>query len=328
MKEINSAEDMRELANSFRESRTLLSAFELKIFTVLNKHMMTSEEVAQKINANQRSTDRLMNALCAMGILKKVHGKFYNTDLASKYLIEGKPEFMGGLYHTKNLWDTWSNLTDSVIKGSSFISNQNKTEKDDWVKDFIGAMHYRGVNQGKILAMMIDLTNVKRMLDVGGGSAAFSMEIVKKNPAINAVVLDLPYVIPLTKKYVSESGLSDKFNFLEGDYLSKDFEGSYDLVLLSAIVHINSYEQNKMLIKKCGDALNQNGMIIISDFVMNEDRTHPTHGALFSLNMLVGTSNGDTYTEKEIREWFETAGLSKIERKNTSFGTDLMIAIK
>jgi len=328
MKESNSAEDIRELANSFRESRTFLTDFELKIFTVLDKHLMTSDEAAKKINADSRATDRLMNALCSMGLLKKVHGKFYNTDLSSKYLVEGKPEFMGGLYHTNNLWDTWSNLTDSVIKGSSIISNQNKTEKDDWVKSFIGAMHYRGVNQGKIIAMMIDLTNVKRMLDVGGGSAAFSMEFVKRNPAINAVVLDLPYVIPLTKKYVSEAGLTNEFNFLEGDYLTRDFEGSYDLILLSAIVHINNFEQNKMLIKKCADALNKNGMIIISDFVMNDDRTKPYHGTLFSLNMLVGTANGDTYTEKEIREWFDSAGLSKIERKNTSFGTDLMIAVK
>ena len=204
MNEIKSSEDIRELANSFRESRVLLTAVELKVFTVLNKHMMTSDEVAQKINTNPRATNRLMNTLCAMGILRKVHGKFYNSDLSSKYLAEGKPEFMGGLYHTNNLWDTWSNLTDSVINGSSFISNQNKTEKDDWVKSFIGAMHYRGVNQGKIIAMMIDLTNVKRMLDVGGGSAAFSMEFVKKNPEIDAVVLDLPYVIPLTKKYVAK----------------------------------------------------------------------------------------------------------------------------
>ena len=328
MNEINSSEDIRELANSFRASRTLLTAFELKIFTVLDKHMMTSDEVAHKINANQRSTDRLMNALCAMGILKKVHQKFYNTDISSKYLVEGKPEFMGNLYHTNNLWDTWSHLTDSVIKGSSVVSDDNKSEKDDWVKYFIGAMHYRGVNQGKILAMLIDITNVKRMLDVGGGSAAFSMEIVKKNPSINAVVLDLPYVLPLTKKYVSESGLSDKFSFLEGDYLTRDFEGSYDLILLSAIVHINNYEQNKLLIKKCADALNKDGMIVISDFVMDDGRTKPYHGALFSLNMLVGTANGDTYTEKEIREWFHSAGLSNIERKNTSFGADLIIAVK
>jgi predicted O-methyltransferase YrrM len=327
MEEIKSPEDIRELAYSFRESRVLLSAFELKIFTVLDKHMMTSEEVSKRINADPRATDRLMNALCGMGLLKKVKGKFYNSDLSSKYLVEGNPEFMGNLYHTNHLWKTWSHLTDSVKKGSSFTGDQNKVEKEDWVEAFISAMHYRGVKQGKILSMMIDLTNIKKMLDVGGGSAAFSMEMVKKNPSINAVVLDLPHVIPLTKKYIDEAGLLDKFNFIEGDYLTKDFESNYDLILLSAIVHINSYEQNKMLIKKCADALNKNGMVIISDFIMNDDRTQPYHGAMFSLNMLVGTSSGDTYTEGEMKEWLESAGLSKIERKNTSFGSDLMLAI-
>ncbi len=328
MKEIKSSEDIRELANSFRESRTLLTAFELKIFTLLDKHMFSSEEIAKKINADPRATDRLMNALCAMGLLKKVHGKFYNSDLASKYLVEGKADFMGNLYHTNNLWDTWSHLTNSVIKGKSAIDDEDKPDGNNWVEAFIGAMHYRGVNQGKIVAMMIDLSNVKKLLDVGGGSAAFSMEFVKKNPSMKAVVLDLPGVIPLTKRYVDNAGLIDNFSFIEGNYLTADFENDYDLIFLSAIIHINSYEQNKKLIKKCTDALNKNGMIVISDFIMDEDRTKPYHGALFSLNMLVGTANGDTYTEKEIREWFKSAGLSNIERKNTSFGADLMIAVK
>ncbi|HVO72784.1 MAG TPA: methyltransferase [Ignavibacteriaceae bacterium] len=328
MKEIISPENIRELANSFRESRILLTAFELKIFTVLDKHMLPSADVSKLINTDDRAVDRLMNALAAMGFLKKVKGKFYNSDLTSKFLVEGKPDFMGNLYHTNHLWNTWSHLTDSVINGSSFSGDQNKREKEEWVEAFIGAMHYRGVQQGKILACMVNLSGIKTMLDVGGGSAAFSMEIVKKNPSIAAVVLDLPHVIPLTKKYVSEAGLADKFHFIEGNYLKKDFEGKYDLILLSAIVHINSYDQNKILIKKCADALNENGMIIINDYVMNEERTSPYHGALFSINMLVGTESGDTYTEKEIMEWFESAGLSKIEKKNTSFGTALMIGLK
>ena len=328
MNEIKSPEDIREIANSFRASRVLLSAFELKIFTVLDKHMMTSEEIAKKINADSRATNRLMNALCGMGLLSKVKEKFYNTDLSSKYLVEGKPEFMGNLHHTNHLWNTWTYLTESVKKGSSFKGDQNKEEKENWVEDFIAAMHYRGVNQGKILAMMIDLSNVKKMLDVGGGSAAFSMEIVKKNPSIKATVLDLPPVIPLTKKYVSKAGLLENFNFIEGDYLSEEFEKGYDLILLSAIIHINSYEQNKMLVKKCADALSENGMIIISDFIMNDDRTQPYHGALFSINMLVGTTSGDTYTEREMREWFDSAGITKVERKITSFGSDLMMGIK
>jgi 2-polyprenyl-3-methyl-5-hydroxy-6-metoxy-1,4-benzoquinol methylase len=328
MKEIASAEQIRETANSFRESRILLTAFELKVFTVLDKHMISSEEISKKINTDNRATNRLLNALCGMGLLRKVKEKFYNTDLSSKYLVEGKPDFMGNLYHTNYLWNTWNFLTDSVKKGSSFTGDQNKKDKEDWVDSFIAAMHYRGVKQAKLLAMMIDLSNTKNMLDIGGGSAAFSMELVKRNPSIKATVLDLPHVIPLTKKYVEQDGLSNNFNFIEGNYLNSDFGRGFDLILLSAIVHINSYEQNKMIIKKCADALNENGIVIINDFIMNEDRTQPYHGAVFSLNMLVGTESGDTYTENEIIEWFNSAGFSKTERKKTSFASDLMIGIK
>lgn len=141
MKEIKSFEDIRNLANSFRESRILLTAFELKIFTLLDRHMIPSDEMAKKINADARATDRLMNALCAIGILKIVHDKFYNSDLASKYLVEGKPDFMGSLYHTNNLWDSWSYLTDSVIKGSSAVDNEDGANGNDWVEAFISAMH-------------------------------------------------------------------------------------------------------------------------------------------------------------------------------------------
>ena len=100
------------------------------------------------------------------------------------------------------------------------------------------------------------------------------------------------------------------------------------MILLSAIVHINSCEENKTLIKKCADALNSGGQIIIRDWVMNEDRTSPEGGAYFALNMLVGTKSGDTFTESEMKEWFANAGIKKIIRKETSFGSPLMIGIK
>jgi 3-hydroxy-5-methyl-1-naphthoate 3-O-methyltransferase len=328
MKEITSPNQIREIANAFRESRVLLTAIELGIFTSLDKQMLSSHEVSQKIKTNARATDRLMNALCGMGLLRKVKGKFYNTDLTSKYLIEGKPEFMGGLFHTNHLWNTWTYLTESVRQGSSYKGEQNKKENDNWVGAFVAAMHYRGVKQSELMSMMVDLSNTKKVLDVGGGSGAFSMGFIKRNPTIKATILDLQHVIPLTKKYIEEAGLKDKFDFIEGNYLTADFGTGYDLVLLSAIVHINNYEQNKMLIKKSADALNENGMVIISDFVMDENRTEPYFGALFSINMLVGTTAGDTYTEQEMREWLEAAGLRKIERKNTSYGSDLMIGYK
>jgi len=321
-------EEIRALANSFQQSRILLTAVELDIFTILDKHMLPSKEVAAKINTNERATDRLMNALTALGFLRKVRGKFYNCENASQYLVKGKPEFMGGLYHSLGLWDTWSSLTESVKAGTSVAERKPSPQGINWPEAFIAAMHYRGVKEAKIIFLMLALSKVKRMLDIGGGSAAFSMEFVKQNPNMNAVVFDLPHIIPITKKYVDDEKLNDRIEFLEGDYLADNFGSGYDLIFLSAIVHINNFEENKMLIKKCYDALNANGQIVIKDWIMKEDRIEPAGGAFFALNMLVGTESGDTYTEAEMKDWLMSAGIKKIERKDTSFGSSLLIGYK
>ncbi|MEW6702433.1 MAG: methyltransferase [Bacteroidota bacterium] len=319
-------DEIRALANSFQQSRILLTAIELDLFTILDKHILPASEVARQTKTNERATERLMNALVALGFLRKVHGKFYNSGNASQYLVKGKPEFMGGLFHSIGLWNTWSTLTEAVKAGTTVA--ELKSIGINWSEAFIGAMHYRGAKEAKITAMMLELSNVNNMLDVGCGSGIFATEFIKRNPNINAVLFDLPDVIPITKKYIEAEKSSGKIELCGGNYLTDDFGSGYDLIFLSAIVHINSFDENKMLIKKCYNALNSCGQIVIKDWVMNEDRTEPPDGAYFALNMLVGTECGDTYTESEVKDWLTRAGIKKIERKDTSFGFSLMIGYK
>jgi precorrin-6B methylase 2 len=317
---------IRELASQFQISRIILTAVELNIFSVLDKHLMLSSEVAKAINADARAADRLMNALVAFGFLRKTHGKFYNSEAASQFLVKGKPEFMGGLFHTNELWKTWGTLTNAVRAGTSVYDADDSNE--NWTETFITAMHYRAAKEAKIVSMMLELNNTLKMLDIGGGSGAFSMAFIEKNPELHAVIFDLESVIPLTKKYVTPFQYKDNIDYIIGDYLTDDLGCNYDLIFLSAIVHINSFEQNKTLLKKCYDTLNLNGQIVIKDWVMSEDRSAPLSGAIFSLNMLVGTECGDTFTESEIQDWLKNSGINKIEKKDTSFGTSLIIGHK
>ena len=319
---------IRTLATSFQQSRILLTAVELDIFTILDKHMLTAGEISRQIKTDERATERLMNALVALGFLGKIHGKFYNAENASQFLVKGKPDFMGGLYHSIGLWNTWSSLTESVKAGTSVAERKPSSTGINWSEAFIGAMHYRAVKEAKIIAMMLDLAEIRSMLDVGGGSGAFSMAFVQLNPNITATVFDLPNILPITKKYVDEENMNGRVNLLGGNMLEDDFNGTYDLIFLSAIVHMHSYNDNKKLIKKCYDSLNTNGQLIIKDWIMNEDRTEPASGAFFALNMLVGTAHGDTYTENEMIEWLNSAGIKNITRKDTSFGSSLLIGKK
>jgi 2-polyprenyl-3-methyl-5-hydroxy-6-metoxy-1,4-benzoquinol methylase len=166
------------------------------------------------------------------------------------------------------------------------------------------------------------------VLDVGGGSGAFSMAFVRARQGISAVVFDVPNVVPLTKNYVESAGYGAQISTLVGDYRHDDLPRGFDLVFLSAIVHANSAAENRGLIRKCAAATDPGGQVVVADQIMNEDRTAPLMGAMFALNMLVSTGAGDTYTESEVRGWMEEAGLRNVTRKDTPFNNTLVIGRK
>jgi 2-polyprenyl-3-methyl-5-hydroxy-6-metoxy-1,4-benzoquinol methylase len=323
-------ESIQGFVSNFQKSRALLTAFELGIFTSLDSGPRTSAAVAGEIGTDPRATDRLMNAVCALGFLEKKDHKFSNTEDSGSYFVKGKPGYMAGLMHQVSLWDTWSTLTASVRTGASAYKRpQSVNDRDQkWLDAFIGAMHYRGMRQAPEIIAKIDLAGVKKVLDVGGGSGVFAMAFANAGAGISCTVFDLPNVVTLAKKYIHEENMEKKVDTFTGDFDTDSLPGGYDIAFVSAIVHSLSYEGNVQLIDKCGKSLNTGGRIVIQDFVMNEERTDPGNGALFALNMLVGTRDGDTYTEKEIREWFEKAGIRFEKRIDTLNGNALIIGRK
>jgi predicted O-methyltransferase YrrM len=320
---------IREIAYGFQSSRIFLTAYELGLFTALGDKAMTSAAVAKALKTDPRATDRLMNALCTMDLLAKKGGKFSNTPAAAQLLVQGKPEYMAGFMHTISLWNTWSTLTEAVRKGTTVAMRPHTNDRGNaWLSAFIAAMHDRAKTQATAIVTQIDLTGVKRVLDLGGGSGAFSMAFARAGKEITATVFDLDNVIPLARKYVKQAKLQTQIDYRAGDYLKHDLGKGYDIVFLSAIIHSNSESENQLLLKKCSKALNPNGQLVVVDFIMDEGRLRPPHGAFFSLNMLVGTRSGDTYTGSEVRSWMNAAGLKKIKRIDTPFGTSMVIGVK
>jgi SAM-dependent methyltransferase len=314
-----------ELASAFMQSRALLTACELDLFTAVGERERSSAEVAQQLQTDARATDRLMNVLCAHGLLTKAAGRYRNTPLAERFLVRGSPGYMGGLMHWVHLWESWGTLTAAVRKGGA-TQERHMGERDDaWFRAFIAAMHWRARQHSPGVVASLDLAGVSRVLDVGGGSGAYAMEFVRARPGISAVVFDLPAVIPLTASYLREAGLSDRVALVEGDFTRDPIGNGFDLVFMSAIVHSNSAGENRELIRRAVAALTPCGQLVIQEFIVDEDRAGPPFAALFALNMLVGTAAGDTYTESEVRQWMGEAGISSVTRKDMPFGTTLIV---
>ena len=321
-------EAIRDMVIAFQKARVVLTAYELGIFSAIGPAGKSSEATALVCGTDPRATDRLMNALCASGLLEKTGGLFKNSALAAKFLDSRSPDYLEGLGHMSHMWDRWSTLTSAVRRGGSVTEEHVNRWDEEQVRAFIGAMHDRAKRQAPALAAMVDLSGVKRLLDVGGGSGAFTFAMARAKEDLSAVIFDLPGVVPVTREYIAREGLEDRVSVVSGDYDSDELGEGFDMALLSAIVHSNSPGQNEDLIGRCARALNPGGRIVIQDFIMDETRTRPPHGTFFALNMLVGTRWGDTFTEGEIRSWLEKSGLSDITLHETPFGTGLMSGVK
>jgi hypothetical protein len=304
-------------ARSYQESRTLLTAIELDLFTAVGDGA-DAEAIAQRLNASVRGMRMLLDAVVAIGGLTKSDGVYRNTRETQRFLVAGSREYARvGLMHSVNLWKTWSSLTDAVRAGTTVVTPGTETQDERWTESFIAAMHRNGSAAARAAVPSLDFAGVRTLLDIGGGSGAYSIVFAEAIPGLRATVFDLPHVVPLAERYVSAAGMPDRLRTHAGDLRSYNFGaiGQFDMVLVSNICHMLDERENRDLLRRCCPATAPGGCIVIRDFVIDEDRTSPAQAALFALNMLVGTRGGSSYTESEYGAWLLDAGYQRVERR-------------
>jgi len=310
-------QEFARLWGGFRASRVVLTANNYRIFDHL-KTPKTFGDIARAISADPRATEVLLDAVTAVGLLKKSGGKYRNTEMAKKFLVRDSPLYQGDmLRHADSLWKSWSGL-DEVVK----TGLPNRSGGRDY-GSFIRAMHNNAVFRVKGVVSAIDLKGVRRALDLGGGPGTYSMELAAKK--IDVTLFDLPEAIAIAKEIVIKRGIND-INFAAGDFHRDDIGSGFDLVFISQIVHSLSIEENLALFEKSHEALGPKGRIVIHDFLLEEDRAHPVPAALFSVNMLVNTAAGRSYTIQEMRGWLAKTGFKGI--RTTALGETVIVTGK
>ncbi len=321
-------EEANTIIRGFHESRVFLTGIELDVFNAIGEGS-TPAEVAERVGTDPRATESLLNALVAIRVLAKEDGIFHNTPLTFRYLCVGSPDdSRAALMHIVYLWHQWSNLTECVRKGTAVNYEQIDKRSEERTKAFIAAMHKNASFAASRVVGIFDLEGVKKVLDLGGGSGAYAMALARRKPELKVTVFDLPNIIPLTEKYLTEEGLWGKVQTQVGDMMLDPLGEGYDLVLISAICHMWSPKENLVLFEKIKAALNPKGQIVIQDFVLNDDKTTPRSGALFALNMLVNTRGGSAYSSKEYIDWLTRTGFEEARIIPLPGPTGLVVARK
>ncbi len=306
-------EDILKMAQGFMECRILQSAAELNLFSILSDNARSAGEIAETISGDARALAVLLDALAAMGLLKK-DGQAYVCDASvAPLLSDTSPQtVLPMVLHMASLWRRWSRLTD-IAKGVDEARDEFEFARNaDELRAFIGAMHSIGAPMAKQIVEAVNPVSARALLDVGGGSGTYTIAFLRAVPEMKATLFDLPEVIEMARARLQDEGLLDRVTLAGGSFYLQEIPSGHDLALISAIIHSNSPEENLELYRKVFRALKPGGRILIRDHVMSPDRTWPRAGAIFAINMLVGTSGGGTYTYEEIESDLAQAGFSRI----------------
>ncbi len=300
-------ETLLGLARSFMECRALLTAAELDLFTLLAKSPMSADDIAHCLDATPRALTILLDCLTAMGLLIKRGGTYQAEPSAARVLAADTPQsVLPMVRHCVGLWERWSGLTNVVAP------TQSKNSPDSWMEAFIGAMHSIASETAPRIVTLTRPGEARRLLDVGGASGTYTLAFLCQAPTMQATLFDRPAVIDMARDRIRAAGMLDRVNLVKGDFYTDPLPAGHDLAFVSAIIHQNSPGQNVELFRKVHDALVPSGRIVIRDHVLSPDRTQPTRGALFAVNMLVATSGGNSYTFEEIADALGQAGFVNV----------------
>jgi len=315
-------DDLSEMVRGFMPSRAVLTGLELDVFTAVGTGA-SAEQVAEKIHADSRATAMLLNVLVSLKLLEKKDETFFRTPVGARFLsADSRDNARPALIHTAHLWHRWSTLTECVQAGTSA---ERCEHSDNWVTSFIAAMDRNARERAGAVIHAIGRNGIRRMLDLGGGSGAYSIALARAMPSLKSEVLEQSEVADLAQGYIQKAGLADRITTRVGDMLRDPLGKDYDLILVSAICHMFSPDENRTLFRRVYDALAPQGRLVVQDFILEPSRTSPRVGALFSLNMLVGTRAGSSYSEPDYTSWLQSAGFSNIRRVRLPGPTGLMI---
>lgn len=259
----------------FWNSAVLRAGIKLEIFLLIAENEPCScEFIASQLNANPSFMQSFLEACVVLELLEKENGQYKNSQQSAKFLIPGHPDYMGDLaLHITNHWNNWGNLDQLILEGRTELPFENQfVDVPTYWQDYMYGQHNRAESgQAANLVQHTDLTNRKKLIDLGGGMGSYSIALCKAYSELCACIVDHKEPLALAQKLLDEepdsSKLCDRISLKEGDFHQLELETNYDVVLISGVICIQSAEENRQLFSRAFDLLHPGGQIIVQDFI-------------------------------------------------------------
>ncbi len=292
----------------------MLAGMQLDVFTPLQDRPSSPEALARVLGFKESKLSPLLYALVLAGLLNVEDGIFSNTKETGRFLVRGEPDYMGGGA------DFTHGMYQAIMKTAETIRTGEPQAKLDWsalddnqLLGLFRSYHPGALWTGEKLASMYDLKEFRHLLDAGGGSGGVAIGLCESCQYLHATVLDLPTVVPETRRFVSESNMSDRIDVAAADLTTDMPEEMYDLAVLRYVLQTKSPEHAKAILRNVCRSIQPKGMVLVVGSLVDDTRLHPKADAsVRSLLMLNNYDDGQAYAENDLRGWLVGAGFSNV----------------
>jgi hypothetical protein len=307
--------DLLELATGYQRSKTLFALVDFGLPTLLARRSLPLDEIARRLDVHPLAADRFLNACAALGLVERVDGEYRNTALAEVFLVRGKPAYLGDLFarYDRTSYFVWTDLAVRLRHWAPGESDASLPAEEDQGQGSMRAQHGLARLVGHALAESFDFSRHSTLLDLGGGSGAMSLSVCAEHDHMRAVVFDLPAVAPLAREYVREAGLGDRIRIEEGDFKEDDLPGGFDVALLANLLSVSSEETNRRLLARIHDRLPEGGAVVVSGWVLAQDRMSPLVPVLFCLEDIIWQAPDVERSAPTYERWLVEAGFVEVE---------------
>jgi len=323
-------DSLLQLATAYRGSAVFAAAAAHQVFTHLQRGAGTAAELAAAAGISARGAQVVLDGLLGLGLIALSDGRYANAPAAAAFLLEGAPGSLAGMAQLPQvMMPTWAKLAEAVKTGAPVTAQT--TEAPDlafWrlLVPAIAPLSYPAA-KATIAALEVATLGPISILDVGGGSGAFSHQLLLANPRATATQLDWPTVNAIARELAARAGVADRFRAVDGDFHTADWgTAAHDLGVFSNIAHQESPEQNVEACRRFRAALKPAGTLVISDFVLEDDRSGPPQALVFHSEMLLNSPKGAAWRKADYREWLASAGFQSVRFETTPGPSTLIFA--
>lgn len=307
MEPLSDVRDVSRLAYGFMASKALFAALHLDLFSHLEEPT-TLEDLAQEVGVPVKRLNTLMVTLTALGLTVRDHSCFQNSLVSAKYLARGARAHFGDYYRLqidRHIYPCLEHLGAAMAGDSSFhalYGDAGLTSDPAEAETFSVAQHAGSLGPALEFAKAVDLSGTTTLLDVAGGSGAFSITLCESYPELTATIIDFPNVIEVARRYVTEAGLSDRITLIGGNALDTQWPEDQDTVLLSYLLSAVKRRDIPTLFERSHRSLRPGGRLIIHDFMLDDDEQGPALAAQWFLVCLTSEPDATSFSAAQLIE--------------------------